>query len=112
MKKRLRKKKHLGEFAVLGVSIRVRCHEGTSEAAFDELFDAFLFETVESAGLSFGGSGSAASGFTGVIEPPEGSLSIDSAVLDFIRGWLSEQPAVASVELSEPWDLWHGRAPM
>jgi uncharacterized protein YggL (DUF469 family) len=53
MKKRLRKKKHLGEFQELGAEIVVRLHAGTD---FDAFLDKFL-DAVEKNGLRCGGGG-------------------------------------------------------
>ncbi len=111
MKKRLRKKKHLGEFAVFGVSLRVRCVPDLTEDRFDELLDGFIVDSVEAEGLFFGGGGSAPQGWSGVLEPPHGHRSIDPGSLARVTAWLSSRPEAASVEVSKPWDLWHGRDP-
>jgi uncharacterized protein YggL (DUF469 family) len=54
MRKRLRKKKHVGEFQELGVELEMTLRAGVD---FDEFLDAFLCDAVEANGLAFGGGG-------------------------------------------------------
>ena len=54
MKKRLRKKKHLGEFKFWGASILVRLGQ---ESGFDEFLDSFIEQAIEANGCFCGGGG-------------------------------------------------------
>jgi uncharacterized protein YggL (DUF469 family) len=54
VKKRLRKKRHLGEFIELGFEISFRLAEGLLEARIDRFYDDFL-EAVKARGLMCGG---------------------------------------------------------
>jgi uncharacterized protein YggL (DUF469 family) len=110
MRKRLRKKKHLGEFAVRGVSLRVRFDDGFDDAGFESFIDDFI-DWIEAKGLQFGGGGSHQSGFEGTIDPsPQSREILPSTLLD-LEAWLGAREQVCGFEISPPWDLWHGRDP-
>jgi hypothetical protein len=111
MKKRLRKKRHMGEFAVYGVSIRVSLTPGIADDGFEAFIDAFLAEAIEANGLWFGGGGSPATDWSGVIDPGTSVRGIPAPVLDAVRSWMADRTEIVSVEISKPWDIWHGRDP-
>ena len=54
MKKRLRKKKHLGEFAEWGRQLVIKRNR---KDGFDEFIDAFIEDAIESNGCYCGGGG-------------------------------------------------------
>ena len=54
MKKRLRKKKHIGEFKIYGVPLAIKRNKKTD---FDSFFDAFLEEAIEANDCFCGGGG-------------------------------------------------------
>ena len=110
MKKRLRKKKHLGEFAVRGVSLRVSFADGLNADAFDRFIDDFI-GWIEAKGLLFGGGGSHQSGWEGVIDPSSKALEVPPDILLDLQSWLGGREQVSGFEISPPWDLWHGRDP-
>ena len=110
MKKRLRKKKHLGEFAVRGVSLRVRFVDGFDEAAFDRFIDDFI-DWIETKDLQFGGGGSYQSAWEGVIDPSPQWLKIPSDVIADLESWLRASGQVSGFEISPLWDLYYGRDP-
>ncbi len=111
MKKRLRKKLHLGEFAVQGVSLRATFVRHLEETEFDAFIDDFIEHAIEARALQFGGGGHPAKGWDGVIEPGQGSSAIQKEDLDWVRSWLQERSEIDSSEVSEAWDLWHGKDP-
>jgi uncharacterized protein YggL (DUF469 family) len=101
MKKRLRKKKHCGEFTEWGrqiVIIRNRKDD------FDEFLDAFIEEAVEANGCYCGGGGKEDK-LDVVIEL--GRRSNDpEARLRRITAWLGARPDVLSWETGEEFDIW------
>lgn len=103
MKKRLRKKKHRGEFTEWGrqlVIIRNR------KDGFDEFFDAFIEEAIEANGCDCGGGGREAT-LDVVVEL--GRRSNDpTARLKRITAWLDVQPDVQSWRMGDEFDIWHG----
>jgi uncharacterized protein YggL (DUF469 family) len=54
MKKRFRKKKHLGEYKVFGISIAIRLR---SKTIYDDFHHAFILQAIEKNGCWFGGGG-------------------------------------------------------
>jgi uncharacterized protein len=111
MKKRLRKKRHMGEFAVFGVSLRASLSPGLTDDGFETFLDAFIAEAIESNGLLFSGGGSPTTGWSGVIDPGTSVGRIAEAALDAVRNWMSARAEIDSVEISAPWDLWYGKDP-
>jgi len=103
MKKRLRKKKHRGEFTEWGrqiVIIRNRKDE------FDGFLDAFIEEAVEANGCYCGGGGKEDK-LDVVIEL--GRRSNDpEARLKRITAWLNARPDVLSWKIGEEFDIWDG----
>jgi uncharacterized protein YggL (DUF469 family) len=64
MRKRLRKKKHLGEFQEFGVELTPTLHVGVDVFTF---LDDFLCDAVEANQLQFGGGGGGQE-FSGFVE--------------------------------------------
>lgn len=69
MKKRLRKKLRLREFAGHGVSLNVSFEGNLTNDAFGVFVDEFIEGAIKSNGLLFGGGGSCTAGWNGVIDP-------------------------------------------
>ena len=61
MKKRIRKKRHRGEFVEYGLELLVRLRLGIEASVVNAFFDA-LIETVEMHGLCVGGGGNPKTG--------------------------------------------------
>ncbi len=103
MKKRLRKKKHRGEFAQWGrqlIVIRDR------KDGFDEFLDAFIGEAVEANGC-YCGAGGKEDELDVVIYP--GRRSNDpEARLSRITAWFDARPDVRSWKTGEGFDIWYG----
>ena len=102
MKKRMRKKKHVGEFTEWGRQILVyrNCSDN-----FDKFLDAFIEEAVEANDCRCGGGGS------------ENMLDIVVELglqerceerLQRIISWLQSRTDVESWKIGEKFDLWHG----
>jgi len=103
MKKRLRKKKHHGEFTEWGRQLVIIRNQ---KEGFDEFLDAFIEEAIEANGCYCGGGGNGEKlGF--VIEL--GRRSDDPDVrLNRITAWLDARADVQNWGVSEEFDLWHG----
>ncbi len=103
MKKRLRKKKHLAEFAEYGVSIViVREHERD----FDAFLDDFILQAIERNACYFGGGGGA-DRLNGVIEL--GRMSDQSEIkLQKVKAWLAARKDVVRFATGKMLDLWYG----
>ena len=103
MKRRLRKKKHRGEFTEWGrqfVITRNRKDE------FDEFLDAFIEDAIEANGCYCGGGGKEDK-LDVVVEL--GRRTDDPAArLKRITKWLDARHDVQSWKTGEEFDIWHG----
>jgi uncharacterized protein len=103
MRKRLRKKKHLGEFVEWGVPLAVRRRH---DEDFDNFLEDFLTQAIEANGLAFGGSG-LGDRLTGIIELGRPADPVD-AHLQQVRRWLDAREDVEQYLVGQFVDLWHG----
>jgi len=103
MKKRLRKKKHYGEFTEWGRQLIVTRNR---KDGFDEFLDDFIIQAVEVAGCYCGGGGS--NDRLDVVVELGRRLDDPDARLKKITVWLDARPDVQSWQVSEEFDVWHG----
>ena len=103
MKKRLRKKKHRGEFTEWGRHLVVTRNR---KDGFDEFLDAFIEEAIEANGCYCGGGGGEN---TLVVVVELGRCSDDPAArLKRITAWLDARPDVQGWRADDKFDIWHG----
>ena len=103
MKKRLRKKKHLGEFAEWGRQLVITRNR---KDGFDEFLGAFIKEAIESNGCYCGGGGKEDK-LIMVVEL--GRRSNDpEAIMKKITAWLDARSDIENWRMGEEFDLWHG----
>lgn len=106
MKKRLRKKKHLGEFKELGFEVRGDLRPGLSNHDIDAFVDR-LIEVVEGRSLAFGGGAGRdgkLDGFVTCAERGSATEQDHAALVAFLDG----APEVARHEVCALRDAWHG----
>ena len=103
MKKRLRKKKHVGEFAEYGRQLIVTRNR---KDGFDEFLDAFVEEAIEGSGCYCAGGGKDDK-LDLIVELGTRSEDPD-AKLKKITAWLEARPDVKSWKVGQEFDLWHG----
>ena len=103
MKKRLRKKKHCGEFTEWGRQLVITRNR---KDGFDEFLDVFVEEAIESNGCYCGGGGKD-DNLDVVVELGRRSDDPD-ARLNRITAWLDARSDVESWRLGEEFDVWHG----
>ena len=111
MRKRLRKKKHLGEFRQMGFSVDCQLRSGLSAAEFDQFTDEFIVQAIEAHGLVFGGGGSPDRGWSGVVcrdHRYDSTTDVDKAA---VQGWLEHRSELESFRLSGSRDVWYGSDP-
>jgi uncharacterized protein len=106
MKKRLRKKKHYGEYTQWGRQIIITRNR---KDGFDKFLDEFLDDAVEANGCFCGGVGKEDK-LTVVVEL--GRRTDDPAArLVKITSWLDAREDVQGWQASEEFDVWHGDFP-
>ena len=103
MKKRIRKKKHCGEFTEWGRQLVIMRNW---KDGFDEFLDAFIEETIESNGCYCGGGGNEDK-LDVVVELGRRSDS-PAAKLGKITAWLDARPDVQNWRMGDEFDVWHG----
>lgn len=103
MKKRLRKKKHRGEFTEWGRQLVITRNR---KDAFDEFLDSFIEDAIEANGCYCGGGGMEDK-LDVVVELGRRSDHPD-ARLKKITEWLHARPDVESWNAGEEFDIWRG----
>ena len=103
MKKRLRKKKHVGEFKVFGVPFALRRNKKDD---FDFFLDTFLEEAVEANGCYCAASGKD-NEFEGFIELGR-QKDIPEKRLENITIWIKSHPDIDKFIFGHTVDAWYG----
>jgi uncharacterized protein YggL (DUF469 family) len=107
LKRRLRKKKRLGEFLELGFEVRYRIAPRVGAAERDEVLWRFITEAVEPNNLAAGGGGGEEHGFF-VVAARNRASATDAQRLA-VRGWLAECKEIVESEVGPLCDAWYGR---
>lgn len=103
MRKRIRKKKHLGEFQEFGFTLTFTTQDLTS-AQQDAFWDRWLLDAVEANGLAFGG-GQRQSSWSGFITMARRG-SVTEGHRATIEEWLSNEAMVTEHNVSALVDAW------
>jgi uncharacterized protein YggL (DUF469 family) len=101
MRRRIRKKKHIGEFQEFGVEVAAKLK---SAADLDAFLDDFILNAVEVNGLAFGGGGLGAR-FSGFVEL--GRRGVHTSNLEKVTAWLAKEGRIESYQVGEPVDAWY-----
>ena len=104
MKKRLRKKLHLGEFREFGFEVGFRLSEDLDESGLDRFWDSFIGEAIEAWGLMCGG---ACGRVWDVFVTRPGRRSATEQDQRDVAGWLEQRPDVSGVQIGPLIDAWH-----
>ncbi|MSS71843.1 MAG: DUF469 family protein [Candidatus Latescibacteria bacterium] len=105
MRKRLRKKLHLGEFQELGFEVSFRVADDLSSDAFDRLVDIFIDQAIEGNGLVCGGGGRPPNWSVFVTIDGRGGVTEDHRRA--VQQWLASQPEVREVQAGPLIDAWY-----
>lgn len=106
MKKRLRKKKHFGEYTEWGRQLVVLRNRKDGS---DEFWDSFIIEAIESNGCYCGGGGS--DDMLNVVVELGRRSDDPAARMNNITAWLDARTDVKSWKVSDEFDLWNGDVP-
>lgn len=107
MRKRLRKKKHLGEFQELGFEVSFRYAEGLSTKEHDEFFDDWILKAIVGNGLLFGG-GFGRGVCNGFITVDKKRGSATERHRQAVEAWLKANPKILNFTVGPLVDAWHG----
>ena len=105
MRKRLRKKLHVGEFQELGCEVRFQVVDNLSHEAFDTVVDAFISQAIEANGLVCGGGGKNPD--WSVFVTCDGRSSVTEAHRRAMETWLADRPEVYTFQMGPLVDAWY-----
>jgi len=104
MRKRLRKKRRLGEFRQFGFEVTFRLAPEVSEAAVDRFWDRFIVGCIERHHLTCGGG---CGREWDVFVTPEGRRSATELDRELTERWLRGQAEVVDLQVGPLIDAWH-----
>jgi uncharacterized protein YggL (DUF469 family) len=107
MRKRLRKKKYLGEFAVYGFEITFSVRPELTQDQQDEFLDRFLAEAIEGNRLLFGGGGGPER-WSGFAVADGHRISATDAQRQAVERWLGTQDGIFGIHIAPLRDAYHG----
>lgn len=105
MRKRLRKKLHVGEFQELGFEVGFRLPEGAAFEEIGPILDAFLEEAIEANGLVAGGGGRPDDQSFFVSLDGRGSATEDHR--NRVESWLNARSEILHPAAGRLVDAWH-----
>lgn len=105
LKKRLRKKKHLGEFQEFGFEVTVNFDKGFNKNKFDKFRHDFIFE-IEKNKLLCGGGGDYKIWEVFIISKRKFTSPTNDNRKD-LKIWLENYPVVESFKIGELKDAWN-----
>lgn len=108
MRKRIRKKRHLGEFREYGFSVSFSFVVETSAGKDDEqlaFIESFIAEAIEANGLCCGGGGGKE---WEVFITRDGRGSATETDRANVFNWLEKQPAIKGISVGPLVDAWWG----
>jgi uncharacterized protein YggL (DUF469 family) len=107
MKKRLRKKKRIGEFQEFGFKAGFRFSDRLTTEARNHLLEKFIEEAIEKNGLQYGGGGDGNewNGFV-ALDKPRGSAR--ERHRQAVENWFIQEAEVNEYYLTDMVDAWYG----
>ena len=104
MRKRLRKKKHVGEYTEWGRQFVITRNR---RDGFDEFLDTFIEEAIEAKGCCCGGGGGKEDRLDVVVELGRNLIDTDLKK-NHITKWLESRSDVKGWRIGEMFDIWNG----
>lgn len=105
MRRRIRKKKRVGEFQELGFEVTAELRDGLSEADFGAFLDRWI-SAIEARRLTFGGGGGEGRFGGFVVRAGRGSATDDDRAS--LSALLQSDAVVVGHEVGELRDAWYG----
>lgn len=106
MKKRLRKKKRIGEFQEFGFKAGFRFSNELDAKTRNDLIDRFIEKAIEDNGLQFGGGGYFE--WNGFVTLNKAKGSTSSIHLEAVKQWFVQEPEISEYYVSPLIDAWYG----
>lgn len=107
MRKRLRKKKRIGEFQEFAFLTGCRLVDNLEEETVDSFIDTFVEKAIEDNGLAVMGGGSGREfGWSVVTERSRGTVCEEQRRM--VEKWMTQRSEVEAYYVSPLIDAWHG----
>ena len=106
MRRRLRKKRRVGEFQEFGFDVTYTPTAECTEPNRDKLLDAFIEQAIEANGLQCGGGGVVTMEF--FVTRVKRRSSATEADRLVVQQWLESRPDVVSFDIGGLRDAWYG----
>lgn len=107
MKKRLRKKKRVGEFQEFGFAAGFRFSNELDGKTRNDLIDRFIAQAIENNGLQFGGGGGD-SEWVGFIALNKKRGSTSNNQREAVKQWFIQESEVLEYYVNPMIDAWYG----
>jgi len=105
LKRRLRKKFHIGDFQELGFEVSCKFKWSLNETELDRFIDEFIGKIEENKLLTGGGGGN--TGWTGFVTSQKKHYSPTNEQREKIKYWLENRPEIAESEVGNFIDAWY-----
>ena len=106
MRKRLRKKKRVGEYQELGFAAGLRFSGGLDIETRNNLLDRFIEHAIENNGLQFGGGGGG-NEWSGFVDLDKHRHSATETHREAVKQWFIQEPLVLGYYITPLMDSWH-----
>jgi uncharacterized protein YggL (DUF469 family) len=107
MRKRLRKKKRIGEFQEFGFKAGFRFSRQLSQRARNDLLDRFIKYAIEENGLQYGGGGDG-NEWNGFVALNKSRGSTQERHRQAVEKWFIHEAEVKEYYLTDMIDAWYG----
>ncbi len=107
MRKRLRKKKRVGEYQELGFAVGLRFSGGLDIETRNNLLDRFIEHAIENNGLQFGGGG-VGNEWSGFVDIDRLRRSATETHREAVKQWFIQESLVLEYYITPLMDSWHG----
>lgn len=108
MRRRLRKKRRVGEFQEIGFNVTYTPRTGLNNSDGDKLLDAFIEHAIEANNLAAGGGGFPTMPMTFFVTSANRRGSATEADQKAVATWLESCTDIASFEVGALRDAWYG----
>ncbi len=105
LKRRLRKKFHVGEFQEFGFEVFVNLKSDLSEITFEKFYDEFI-DVIEENKLLFGGGG-CKKNVEGFLTSAKKFASPTIEAKEKVKGWLEKREEVIDCKVGNFPDVWN-----
>ncbi len=105
MRRRLRKKLRLAEFAQMGFTVKYQPEPVLAASVLEAFLDRFILQAIEANDLHCGGGGGPEEWDFFVC--PNGRRSATDVDRQRVRAWLESEPGVRNLRVGPLQDAWH-----